>query len=277
MADLRAIAKDLYGLPLADFIKARKRAADETDDKALGTQVAALRKPTAAAWAVNALARRRPELVEEVLELGEQLRDAQADADGSRTRLLDRARRDLTTQALAEASALVKASGGTLSGPAAAGVEQTLRAAMTDPDAGDAVQEGLLVVSFEANPFEPVDLTDVVAVPRDGSTPRPLRRTRKGPTQLERKRLEVAEKAVAKARRTAEAASEAVESRTDERQEIQDELTELRRRTKEIEREINEAERAMDKADAAIDRAEDTEQSAQEALAEAEAELDRLS
>lgn len=277
MADLRAIAKDLYAVPLADFVKARKQAADGADDTELAKQVLALRKPSAAAWAVNALAREQGELVEEVLELGEQLRDAQADADGSRTRLLDRARRDLTSQALDEATRLVKASGGTLSGPAASGVEQTLRAAMTDPDAGDAVQDGLLVTSFEANPFEPVDLTDIVAVPRDGSTPRPARRTKKGPTQLERKRLEVAEKAVDKARRKAESAAEDVGTRTDERQEIQDELSELRKRAKQIELEIRETEASIDKADKALDRAEAAERSAQEALDEAQAEVDRLS
>ena len=172
MADLRSIAQELYARPLSEFIAARKEAADGAGSKELAKQVKELRKPSAAAWAVNALARERAELVEEVVELGEQLRDAQTDTDGSRTRLLDRARRDLTRQAIDEASDLVKASGGTLSAQAAAGVEETLRAAMTDPDAANAVQDGLLVTTFAANPFEPVDLTDVVAIPPEGARPR---------------------------------------------------------------------------------------------------------
>ncbi|VXC30772.1 hypothetical protein [Aeromicrobium sp. 9AM] len=275
MADLRSIAQELYGRPLSEFIAARKEAADDAGSKELAKQVKELRKPSAAAWAVNALARERAELVEEVVELGEQLRDAQADSDGSRTRLLDRARRDLTRQAVDEAAELAKASGGTLSGPAAAGVEETLRAAMTDPDAANAVQDGLLVATFAASPFEPVDLTDVVAIPPEGARPR-TKKVKQGPTQLERKRLEVAEAKVEKARRKAKTAADELESLVEERDEIQAELAELRKKAKEIEREIADTERALDRADTEADKAEEAERSAQEALEDAEAELERL-
>lgn len=275
MADLRSIARELYGRPLSEFIAARKKAADDAGDKELAKQVKALRKPSAAAWAVNALSRERAELVEEVVELGEQLRDAQADADGSRTRLLDRARRDLTRQAIDEAAELAEATGGTLSAQAAAGVEETLRAAMTDPDAANAVQDGMLVTTFAASPFEPVDLTDVVAIPPEGSRPRP-KKVKAGPTQLERKRLEAAEAAVEKARRKAKTAADELESHVEEREELQDELAELRKKAKAIEREIAETERALDQADKATDRAEEAEQAAQRVLEDAEAELDRL-
>lgn len=275
MADLRSIAQELYGRPLSEFIAARKEAAAGADDKELAKQVKALRKPSAAAWAVNALARERAELVEEVVELGEQLRDAQSDSDGSRTRLLDRARRDLTRQAIDEATELARTSGGTLSAQAAAGVEETLRAAMTDPDAANAVQDGLLVTTFAASPFEPVDLTDVVAIPPEGARPR-TRKVKQGPTQLERKRREAAEAAVEKARRKARTATEELESLVDEREELQDELAELRKRAKAIDREIGETERALDQADKAADRAEEAEREAQRVLEDAEAELDRL-
>jgi hypothetical protein len=275
MADLRSIAQELYGRPLSEFVAARKEAADGAGDKELAKQVKTLRKPSAAAWAVNALARERAELVEEVVELGDQLRDAQSDSDGSRTRLLDRARRDLTRQALDEAAELAKASGGSLSAPAAAGVEETLRAAMTDPDAANAVQDGLLVSTFAANPFEPVDLTDVVAIPPEGARPR-TKKVRQGPTQLERKRIEAAEAKVDKARRKAKTASEELESLVEERDEMQEELAELRKKAKAIEREIGETEKALDRADTAADRAEAAEREAQRVLEDAEAELDRL-
>lgn len=277
MADLRSIAKELYGLPVGEFIKARKQAAGDADDKELARQVAALRKPSAAAWALNALARERPELVEEVLDLGAELRDAQASSDGSRTRLLDRARRDLTSQAIDEATQLTEAAGGTLSAPAAAAVEETLRAAMTDPTAGDALQDGMLVATFSASPFEPVDLTDVVALPSDGSSPRKkTKAARQGPTQLERKRREVADAKVAKARRALQAATRELEARTQESDDLQDELADLRQRAKELVRRIGESESAVDRADERADRAEQQERAAQEALDEAEADLDRL-
>lgn len=275
MADLRSIAQELYGRPLSEFIAARKEAADGAGARDLAKQVKALRKPSAAAWAVNALARERAELVEEVVELGDQLRDAQSDSDGSRTRLLDRARRDLTRQAIDEATELAKASGGSLSAQAAADVEETLRAAMTDPDAANAVQDGLLVTTFAANPFEPVDLTDVVAIPPEGARPR-TKKVQKGPTQLERKRIEAAEAKVEKARRKAKAAADDLETLIDEREELQDELAELRKKAKAIEREIGETEKALDRADSAADRAEEAERAAQRTLDDAEAELDRL-
>jgi hypothetical protein len=277
MADLRSIAKELYGLPPGEFVQARKRAAAGVEDKELARQVTALRKPSAAAWAVNALARERPDLVEEVLDLGVELRDAQASSDGSRTRLLDRARRDLTRQALDDAAELTATAGGVLSPAAAASVEETLRAAMTDPDAGDAVQDGLLVATFSASPFEPVDLTDVVAVQADGSRPRARKKTApRGPTQLERKRLEAAEAKLAKARKAAEAATAELGSRTEQRDELQDELDDLRRRAKELMQEITQTESAIDKADTAVDKAERNERSAQEALDDAQADRDRL-
>jgi len=275
MADLRSIAQELYARPLSEFIAARKDAADRAGDKELARQVKALRKPSAAAWAVNALAREQADLVEEVVELGEQLRDAQADSDGSRTRLLDRARRDLTRQALDEAAQLVTASGGTLSAQAAAGIEETLRAAMTDPDAANAVQDGLLVATFAANPFEPVDLTDVVAIPPERARPR-TKKVKQGPTQLERKRLEVAEAKVDKARRKAKTAADELASLVEDRDALQDELLELRKRAKALEREMSETEQALDKAGKAADRAEEAERESQRELEDAEADLDRL-
>ena len=275
MADLRSIAQELYGRPLSEFIAARKQAADGAGSKDLAKQVKSLRKPSAAAWAVNALARERAELVEEGVELGEQLRAAQSDSDGSRTRLLDRARRDLTRQAIDEATELAKASGGSLSAQAAADVEETLRAAMTDPDAANAVQDGLLVTTFAANPFEPVDLTDVVAIPPEGARPR-TKKVQQGPTQLERKRIEAAGAKVEKARRKAKTAGGELETLIEEREELQDELAELRKKAKAIEREIAETEKALDRADSAADRAEEAERAAQRALEDAQAELDRL-
>jgi hypothetical protein len=294
MADLRSIAEDLYGRPLSEFVAARKKAADQVTDKELAKQVKALRKPNAAAWAVNALARERPELVEEVLDLGEQLRDAQADADGSRTRLLDRARRDLTSQALGEASSLTEASGGTLSAQAAAGVEETLRAAMTDPDAGEAVQDGLLVTSFAASPFEPVDLTHVLAVPPDGSRKRPARRSpkaaKKTPEQakdakvpkvapereLDRRRRAHAEAAVKETEKAVAGATEELESRTTQGESLRDELKDLKERAAAIEKHIAGTERAIRVADRDTDKAERALASAKRAMDKAETQLDRL-
>ncbi|MEJ7634224.1 hypothetical protein [Aeromicrobium sp.] len=280
MADLRAIATDVYGRPLAEFIAARNEQASEAGDKELGRQIRALRKPSAAAWAVNALARERPEIIQDILDLGEDLRDAQAEADGARTRLLDRERRELTATALAEASTLATAVGGTLSAQAAAGVEETLLAAMTDPDAGDAVQDGLLVTSFVASPFEPVDLTDVLAVPPDGSRVRPARRTRRPPTpppvKLDDKRIQKAERAVEAAGKEAVAAAAQADSLAAERDALHTEIADLRKQAARIDKQIIDSERALKTAQAHADNAERASTSAQKALDKAEARLEQL-
>src|SRR5437762_3321038 len=73
----------LYGLPLDEFTAARNelatrlRRAGQTD---AAERVRALRKPSVAVWAVNRLARTHPDELEELLEAGRGLRDAQAKA-----------------------------------------------------------------------------------------------------------------------------------------------------------------------------------------------------
>ena len=111
MADLHSIAHELYGLPLGEFIETRDAwATTERDggDAPLAKDVRALRKPSVTAWAVNLLARSRPELLEELVGLGDQLRQAQASSDGARMRSLDQERRRLMTEIAAEAAAVAE-------------------------------------------------------------------------------------------------------------------------------------------------------------------------
>src|SRR5690606_15251117 len=61
-----------------------------------------------------------------------------------------------------------------VSAAAIADVEQTLQAAMADPQAPDAVLSGRLVRALASNGIEPVDTDGAVAEP-DVSTPRPRR------------------------------------------------------------------------------------------------------
>src|SRR5688500_1165037 len=71
---------DLYGLPLDRFVAergalAKALRADGRRDEA--ARVAALRKPSVAAWAVNQLARTQRRAMRELLAAGDELRDAQ--------------------------------------------------------------------------------------------------------------------------------------------------------------------------------------------------------
>ena len=79
-APLLTIADELYALTLPEFTPARDARAKElkATDKELARSVKALKKPSVAAWVVNLLVRRETEQVDQVLTVGEALREAQA-------------------------------------------------------------------------------------------------------------------------------------------------------------------------------------------------------
>ncbi len=78
--DVEAGIERLFGLAPEEFVAARDELARrlrKDGDGAAAKRVAGLRRPTVAAWAVNRAARRRPELVTDLIEAGERLRQAQ--------------------------------------------------------------------------------------------------------------------------------------------------------------------------------------------------------
>ncbi|MCU1634275.1 MAG: hypothetical protein JWM61_2927 [Micrococcaceae bacterium] len=166
--DLTDQAAELYALPLDEFIGARNAAAKEAaqhGDKDLAAAVRKLPKPASAAWLVNMLVTRRRDEVEQVLELGASLKEAQASLDRAQLHALGQQRQRLLA-AVAHQSLDAAAEAGHEVGPAAlSGVEQTLRAALADPAAAAAVLTGRLVRTLEATGWEAVDLEDAVAGP----------------------------------------------------------------------------------------------------------------
>ncbi|VTR78312.1 hypothetical protein [Cellulomonas hominis] len=168
MADVTEVAAGLYGVAPAEFTAARTaavRAARASGDKAVATAVGALRKPSAAAAAVNLLVRERPEDVGRLLDLGVRLREAQAALSGTDLRALHAEQQRMMTEVVQVAVDLLADAGGTVGAAARGQVEATLRAAMGDPDAAAAVATGLLVRDLFSSGFEPVDVDGAVAVP----------------------------------------------------------------------------------------------------------------
>ncbi|MEA5456457.1 hypothetical protein SPF06_17130 [Sinomonas sp. JGH33] len=166
--DLAAVAAELYGLPLAEFTPARNdqaKAARSEGNLLLAKQVAKLPKPSMAAWAVNMLARHRGEVLERVLGLGGSLRKAQDERDPDALRRLGQERQKMLAEAVAEARAVAGEFGAPISNAAATDIEQTLRAAMADPEAGLALASRQLVRALSTNGFDPVDLSGAIAVP----------------------------------------------------------------------------------------------------------------
>ena len=75
---LLGLAERLYGLPLAEFTPARDALVKQHKGTDLAPRLKALRKPSTAAWVVDLLVRHETEQVEQVLQVGSALREAQA-------------------------------------------------------------------------------------------------------------------------------------------------------------------------------------------------------
>jgi hypothetical protein len=184
-ATLVDVARDLYGLQPQDFTAARNARAQESKaaDATLAKQIAALKKPSPAAWIVNLLARESTDDLTALLDVGEQMRTAQEHLDRDALRRLGGERRTAVT-ALARAGAdLADGAGRAATSSVIGEVEQTLQAATSDPAAAAAVASGLLVRALRSVGYEPVDLDDAVAVPEPGSWPTTSTGSRSGGSQ----------------------------------------------------------------------------------------------
>jgi hypothetical protein len=258
---LADVADELYALVPDEFTAARNARAKRLrlDDRALANAVAELRRPSPAAWLVNQLVRHRPDELDQLLQLGEQLREAQADLDAATLTALARERRKVVGALARDAGRLAEELGNEVRNPVLDEVAETLQAAMTDAAAAEAVRTGRLVRGLEAIGTE-VDLDGAVA---GGAARAPAARTRQT-TGGRPARDEVAERRERKRREEAE---------SDEEREARE-----REEAKRAERERAERERAERAARQAEERAATAEQAAAEAstrLDEAHAAADR--
>ena len=78
---------------------------------AAGTTIKTLKKPTLPAWLSNQLVRAEPDQVDELIQRGEQLREAHLSQDGARLRDLTPRRRDLVRDLVKAARAHAKEHG----------------------------------------------------------------------------------------------------------------------------------------------------------------------
>lgn len=162
---------DLYALPPEEFTAARDaavRAAMAAGDKDRAKELAALRRPTASAHAVNALVRAEPDLLTQLLDLGQALGQAQRDGAGDELKALGAQRRQLVEAVADQAAA---ASGRALALAARDEVVSTLEAALADTASAGAVRTGRLVRALSYAGFGEVDLSGAVAPPQAAQDP----------------------------------------------------------------------------------------------------------
>lgn len=238
--------RDLYGLPLERFTEERNELAKELRREGRreeAAKVSKLRKPSAAAWAVNQLVRTQRREVEALFEAGDALQKAQANLlakrgdPGELRQVLDAER--MAVDGLTEkARGLLSSDGHELPPARLAEVSETLHAAALDDGARAEVRDGCLVRELRH-----IGLGAVAP-----AKSRPPRKSKDGqPDQLRAARkakLEAGRRA-ARATRDLRAAQERKDRAAAVLEDAVNELQAARERAEAAARELEEAEQAV--------------------------------
>ena len=258
-------ADSLYDLPLDEFTRARDELARElrrSGDRAGADEVRALPKPTAAAWAVNQLARRRRSKLEELLRAGAALREAQqrvlagegaellADAGGKERTAVDRLVR--------LAGELVAEGGGRASAATLERVAETLHAAASDDELRDELERGRVLRERKAAMFAGL-------APATGGGKRAT--PKRAPAKRAPAKRTPAKRTPAKQADTRRARAEE-RKRRELVQRGKAELRELRAAQRDAERAVAKAERELERTHATLRDAEQAVRDAERRLAE---------
>lgn len=200
--DYDSVADELYALRPEEFTAARASAmasARTAGDRELAERIRTLRKPSLAAWVSNLLVRSSPGEVEPLLRLGEGLRQAHQDLDGTQLRELSRRQHALIRALSLQARQLAKEAGHPIGESVQREVENTLHAVLADPEAARAWAGGRLAKPLSAAVGFPA--TAEGARPRRPEPPPAPAPSRPGKKESEQQRRKLAQ-----AREDAEAA-----------------------------------------------------------------------
>ncbi|MFI5496470.1 hypothetical protein [Actinoplanes sp. NPDC051859] len=258
-SETEELIRQLYEAHPDGFVAGRAAAvaaARGDGDKETAKRLAALRKPTVAAWLVNLLALRRPELISDLVELAEALRHAQRSLQGDELRELSQQRRQAVSALVRAAQQLAVEEDPALRKVKLpmAEVEATLSAALAEPDVADQVRSGRLVKAATYAGF--------------GEVPRPRLRL-----------VTSAESATDAAEEDEEGEEEVrpVSLRDDRRQRAEQKARDERAaRHRELRKELGTAQAADRKAKSTLERAETAERDASRAVDELEEQIAEL-
>ncbi len=261
-------AAELYVSPPADFVRRRTElaaAAREQGDRATAAAIAGLRKPTVGAWLANLLNRDHREQLEELVDLGTALREAQGTLDADQMRELGK-QRYRVVRVLVGLAGVRAAELGHVPGPAAdAELESTLTAALADPAAAEQLLTGRLTrgLTYAGLGFG-ATATQVAGTQRAGTAtgPKPVRAV--GPTAADddasraaalAAELDAAERDLAQARLKAAAAASAADDARERQETAHDRLRTARDEVERIGAELAAAETDVRAAQAELDAA----------------------
>jgi hypothetical protein len=242
----------LYAAPFDEFVSTRRELVASlraAGDVAGARVVAAATKPSRTAWALNQVARRRPELLAAALDA--RARAAAVQASGDALRASARAYRDRLTELVQAASDVLREDGGELTASQGRRISATVQAIAGSDDAS--VREALLAGRLAADvdvddPFAGLEAGPVHERRGTASSPREALPPRQGP-----KRSHEAESALEKTRERERLARER-EQREQETHAA--ELEKTRARVAALEDEARQARGAARDAEVAAGRAQ---------------------
>jgi hypothetical protein len=272
---------DLYGLPLDQFIPERAalvkalRAEKQRDEAG---EVAALRKPSVAAWAVNQLVRTQTSAIRALFQAGDRLVQAQADAAagkraGDAMRDATRAQRDAVDRLVNAAEGLLSSDGHPLSQTTLERVGDTLRAAAVDEEARRQVEEGCLTHELRFVGLGVGDALTSAAPTRPAAKPK-APEPRKEPKQPKASKAGKATRAKADAPADADADADAAKREAEAAAAAQAEAERERKAALKAARQAEtDARRAATRAEKELAAAQAKRDEAADALAQAEQRL----
>jgi hypothetical protein len=265
--DFDAVADELYALRPEEFTAARSSAvasARTAGDRELAERIGAMRKPSLAAWACNLLVRSRPGEVEPLLRLGEGLRRAHQDLDGTQLRELSRRQHALVRALSAQARQLAKEAGHPIGEGVQREVENTLHAVLADPAAAEAWASGRLA--------KPLSATAGFPAVAEGAEPRP-RTPAASPSRPDEKAGRQQRRRLARARQEAEEADRVLRLRRDEAATAGQEADEAKQQVDRLERRVAELAEELEGVRGEHQQARFAERSARERARTAERRL----
>jgi len=158
--ELDTAADQLYVVFPSDFVRRRNELAAEAQrsgDKATAAAIKQLRKPTLGAWLANLLVHERNHKIDELLHLGDTLRDAQRNPTGAEMRRLAQQRHEFIATLVSEALDLDRKAGRPVADDAARELETTLSAVLADEGAAARFRSGRLTSTLEYFGFGPLE------------------------------------------------------------------------------------------------------------------------
>jgi len=288
MSDFDRIADELYaGRPDA-FAAARDAAIKQAradKDAPLAKELGTLRRPTQSAWLINLLWRDQRDVLEQMLQLGEELGHAQAAASGPALQRLTAQRRELETALIRRARELAEQAGVGVSAQMEREAQETLAAAIAQPDVAAEVRTGRLVkpAAYAGVGEFPITLParpPARAEAESEPDPDHVDEVAERAARRARERRDAAERRVAEARTDLRAAARALEEEESTAQSARERHADLTKRIEQVreqleklEKEAAAVEREALNASRSRDHAERARDAAQRALDRAEAEL----